>query len=59
MNRIASDGRPQGIQSIIYADDILMQRRVQTALNNFRKLAQTLGLVINKEQSFRTNKGVS
>lgn len=55
MNRIASESYPQGVQPIIYADDILIQgttqRRLQTALNNFSKLAQTLGLVINEEKT--------
>ncbi|XP_069987694.1 uncharacterized protein [Penaeus vannamei] len=55
MNRISSESYPQGVQPIIYADDILIQgttqRRLQTALNNFSKLAQTLGLVINEENT--------
>ncbi|XP_069977742.1 uncharacterized protein [Penaeus vannamei] len=55
MIRIASESYPQGVQPIIYGDDILIQgttqRRLQTALNNFSKLAQTLGLVINEEKT--------
>lgn len=34
------------------------QRRLQTALNNLSKLAQTLGLVICREKGIRANKEV-
>ena len=55
MNKIASAKLCEGVNSIIYADDILLQgntiENMQNALDNFSKLTQSLGLLINESKT--------
>lgn len=55
MNRIVQEKLGNGVRTIIYADDILLQgndmQNMQIALNNFGNLTQKMGLVINEDKS--------
>ena len=55
MNRVAKEQLATGVSATIYADDILLQSKnmtnMQEALNTFATLTQRLGLVINENKT--------